>query len=723
MKLKTRFMFLMTLIFFAFMLAIWIYSEYLVTKINEQWGLRLADKQVLFDKNRTLQPLLREISLAKQLASDPAILELALHEEDGSVRQRALVVLEQYRLKFQDRSYFAGVVKSGHYYFNDAAHQFDGKQLRYTLLPDKSVDAWFFATVAARQDYQINVDPDEHLGNTKVWINVSVKKADQVVAVIGTGIAISDFLQSSVGVVGSGIHNLFIDRDMAIQLHEDRSLIDYASLTKSVDQHRKVDVLLTDALDIEHLRSAMRRLESAPGQVETLWVTYAGKKMLLGVAYLPEVGWFDLTVMDGDSLNILQGFNFISIFTLLFLLGLISAAVMLHRLVLKPLHSMALTMEQIEIGNYDVEVPLLGTGEIAKLSAQFKHMIQVVRDSKFELENKVEKRTLQLSRELIESERAKKELDRSETLLRTLYDTTSDAIMLLNETGFFNCNRAALALFGVADNEVFYSKHPGDLSPALQPNGECSLALSNQHIASALAQGGCHFEWLHRRLDNGQTFFADVVLNSMQLDGETVLQAVVRDVSTRKFAEDQIRQLAFYDTLTNLPNRRLLNDRLIQALAISKRNGLYGALMFLDLDNFKPLNDTHGHVVGDLLLIEAANRIKSCVREMDTVARFGGDEFVVMLSGLKADKTGATSQALLVAEKVLAVLSSPYLLIVNHDEGLSSMVTHRCTASIGVAMFVNHEGSQEEILQWADLAMYQAKDAGRNSIHLYSAVV
>ena len=295
--------------------------------------------------------------------------------------------------------------------------------------------------------------------------------------------------------------------------------------------------------------------------------------------------------------------------------------------------------------------------------------------------------------------------------------------MLLNETGFFNCNRAALALFGVADNEVFYSKHPGDLSPALQPNGECSLALSNQHIASALAQGGCHFEWLHRRLDNGQTFFADVVLNSMQLDGETVLQAVVRDVSTRKFAEDQIRQLAFYDTLTNLPNRRLLNDRLIQALAISKRNGLYGALMFLDLDNFKPLNDTHGHVVGDLLLIEAANRIKSCVREMDTVARFGGDEFVVMLSGLKADKTGATSQALLVAEKVLAVLSSPYLLIVNHDEGLSSMVTHRCTASIGVAMFVNHEGSQEEILQWADLAMYQAKDAGRNSIHLYSAVV
>ncbi|MDP2155533.1 MAG: GGDEF domain-containing protein, partial [Sulfuricella sp.] len=189
----------------------------------------------------------------------------------------------------------------------------------------------------------------------------------------------------------------------------------------------------------------------------------------------------------------------------------------------------------------------------------------------------------------------------------------------------------------------------------------------------------------------------------------------------RKQMEDQVRQLAFYDTLTKLPNRRLLNDRLIQAMAASKRSGCYGAVMFLDLDNFKPLNDTHGHAVGDLLLIEVADRLKSCVREMDTVARFGGDEFVVMLSDLNADKDESTSQAEIVAEKIRIALSEPYLLIIKHEGKADTTVEHHCAASIGVALFFNHEASQDEILKWADTAMYQAKEAGGNQIEFYDA--
>jgi diguanylate cyclase (GGDEF)-like protein len=169
---------------------------------------------------------------------------------------------------------------------------------------------------------------------------------------------------------------------------------------------------------------------------------------------------------------------------------------------------------------------------------------------------------------------------------------------------------------------------------------------------------------------------------------------IYTDITERKQMEDQVRQLAFYDTLTELPNRRLLDDRLSQTMAASKRSGCHGALMFLDLDNFKPLNDTHGHEAGDLLLIEAAARLKSCVRETDTVARFGGDEFVVMLSDLNADKTESTSQAGMVAENIRFTLSAPYLLTIKHEGKADTTVEHHCTASIGVALFINHEDSR-----------------------------
>ncbi|MFA6972971.1 MAG: diguanylate cyclase [Gallionella sp.] len=184
-------------------------------------------------------------------------------------------------------------------------------------------------------------------------------------------------------------------------------------------------------------------------------------------------------------------------------------------------------------------------------------------------------------------------------------------------------------------------------------------------------------------------------------------------------ATHQLRNLAFYDTLTLLPNRRLLNDRLTQAFANSKRSGRYGALMFLDLDNFKPINDQFGHAVGDLLLIEAAQRISSCLREVDTVARFGGDEFVVMLSELDVDLAESISLARGVAEKIRLKLSEPYNLIYRPADQPELKVEHCCTASIGVVPFLNHEASQEEIMSRADAAMYLSKKLGRNQIYIY----
>ena len=146
--------------------------------------------------------------------------------------------------------------------------------------------------------------------------------------------------------------------------------------------------------------------------------------------------------------------------------------------------------------------------------------------------------------DLTERKRAEVALHRSEAKFRTLYDSTSDAVMLLDENGFFDCNKAALQVFGAGDKADFCSSHPADLSPAKQPCGTDSLTLANQQIATALEKGSLRFEWTHERLDSGEVFAADVLLNALELDGRRVLQAVVRDVSERKRVEQKIKDYA-----------------------------------------------------------------------------------------------------------------------------------------------------------------------------------
>jgi diguanylate cyclase (GGDEF)-like protein/PAS domain S-box-containing protein len=186
--------------------------------------------------------------------------------------------------------------------------------------------------------------------------------------------------------------------------------------------------------------------------------------------------------------------------------------------------------------------------------------------------------------------------------------------------------------------------------------------------------------------------------------------AVSRDISRRKQSEAAIHQLAFYDPLTGLPNRRLLMDRLQQSIAVSVRDHRYGAIMLLDLDHFKILNDTKGHEIGDLLLKEVATRLSSLVQEGDTVARLGGDEFVVILEALDVEADKAAAQAEHAAEKIRELLVQPYLL---------NGRTHHTTPSIGITLFKGHLDSLDDLLRHADIAMYQAKSAGRNAIRFY----
>lgn len=210
--------------------------------------------------------------------------------------------------------------------------------------------------------------------------------------------------------------------------------------------------------------------------------------------------------------------------------------------------------------------------------------------------------------------------------------------------------------------------------------------------------------------------------NAMAGSLQAASQALEAEIAERKEIEVQMRDMAFHDSLTGLPNRLLLHDRMSQVMAASVRGGFYGALMFLDLDDFKPLNDTHGHEVGDQLLKEVADRLTRCVRQMDTVARFGGDEFVVMLGELHADRGQSMAQAHSIAEKIRVLVSAPYLLTLAQEGQADRQIEHRCSASIGVVLFSQGPASQAEILKQADAAMYQAKKAGGNTLHFAGSV-
>jgi len=216
------------------------------------------------------------------------------------------------------------------------------------------------------------------------------------------------------------------------------------------------------------------------------------------------------------------------------------------------------------------------------------------------------------------------------------------------------------------------------------------------------------------RRKNGEVYPKWLSISAVKGDDGAVTHYVGShiDITERKAAEEKVQHMAFYDYLTNLPNRRLLLDRLQHALASGTRSGRQGALLFIDLDNFKTLNDTHGHVLGDLLLQQVAERLILCVREGDTVARMGGDEFVVVLEALSEKNIGAAAQAEAIGEKILYSLGQPYLL-----------QTHECrsTPSIGATLFNGHEQGTEELLKQADIAMYQAKKAGRNTLRFFDS--
>ncbi len=315
---------------------------------------------------------------------------------------------------------------------------------------------------------------------------------------------------------------------------------------------------------------------------------------------------------------------------------------------------------------------------------------------------------LSITRDITDMRRAEAALRESEARANSILRAAPVGIGVLVKRLFREANDTLLRMVGYSREELL-----GQSSRLLYPSDAEFEQVGRDIYTQALEQDVGTLETRWQRRDGT---LIDVILSTSLINPDDLDQGVTfsaLDITARKETEEQIRQLAYFDSLTGLPNRRLLLDRLGHALISSQRSRQYGALMMLDLDRFKVLNDTQGHDVGDRLLIEVAQRITTSLREGDTVCRLGGDEYVAILEDLGTDEQAAASATEMIAEKIRAALNTPYTLT---GDGK----THYSTPSLGLTLFCGHDTSIDVLLKQADVALYQAKDAGRNTTRFFN---
>lgn len=307
----------------------------------------------------------------------------------------------------------------------------------------------------------------------------------------------------------------------------------------------------------------------------------------------------------------------------------------------------------------------------------------------------------------------------SERTYRTLFETVDQGVVYQDRDGHItSANPAAQRILALSMDQLQGRTSQDPAWKAIHEDGSEFPGASHPAMVALRSGQPVHGTVMGIMAPGRGLVWISISATPLFEDGAVSgVYTIFEDITEKRGLEEQIRRLAFLDPLTRLPNRHLLNDRIAQALAACQRDQHLGALMLLDLDNFKPLNDAHGHMAGDLLLMDVATRLRRAVRAVDTVARFGGDEFVVVLAELSPDPAQAVHRARQVAEKIRHALSQPYLLESTWGSA-APRIEHHCSASIGVALFDPVQDDVPSVLRRADQAMYEAKGRGRNQVSI-----
>ena len=563
LSLRTRFLLIGLLIFVGGAAASYAVISWFSRDVVQTLSGWFAEKSVLYEKSKVLQLLLREITLTQKMASSPLLKAWVVGERDPRLLADAVAELEDYRTFYRSRSYFFAIASSGHYYFNDESGGHDVFRPRYTLSRSIPKDGWFYETLRLVKDYQLNVDTDRHLGVTKVWINTVLKVGDRPLAVMGSGVDLSDFIRSVVSSAQPGVTNMLLDRAGAIQAHHDVSIIDFASIAKRQRQEQQSTVY--NLIDDEAQRSAFRRalteLAQGEGDTRALLLSIQGKKHVAGITYLPDIKWFLVTLTYPDSAHKAHYVGTVAA-VLVGSLGivLLVAGLAFDRLVLRRVSALDAAASRIAAGDYGARPALGGDDELGRLARTFSDMGERIAAHTTELEAQIAQRTGALER------------------------------------------------------------------------------------------------------------------------------------------------LAYADFLTGLLNRRGMIDRIeIEKNRLQRQGGSLGVLV-IDIDDFKAINDAHGHGVGDQALVRCANLLREVMRSYDLCARWGGEEFLIIVPGV-----AAAGDLLATAEKLrLAVEQHP----LQTAEACVSL-----TVSIGCHAAAPGE-SVDAMIKAADDALYRAKQQGRNCVML-----